>query len=97
MFHLVCFQTQCVAVDKSQIACNLTRINAEDHSLQGRLDIIEGNIFEGSVFNPETIHPRLATVQGPYSPSILKTIFAFFSKIFQFECNTTFDWLNHVV
>ena len=35
---------------------------------------------------------------GPYSPTILKKISLFFSpKIGKLECNTTSDWLNHMV
>ena len=33
----------------------------------------------------------------PYSPTILKNILCLFSTNCKFECNTTPDWLNHLV
>ena len=44
---------------------------------------------------------RFGSVLGPYSPTILKNVLSLVLQIFlflhAFECNTTSDWLNHMV
>ena len=48
------------------------------------------------------IEKGLISEQGPYSPTILKNVLKscspdFFQYLAAFECNTTSDWLNHMV